>query len=72
MMMTMVMTTWLVMARRGVYLIAFSSYYAQIPGVWGHQGILPVDAHLQRLNDQAKVPPSSSSSRLSLVVVVCC
>jgi hypothetical protein len=37
-----------------VYLVAFSSLYVQIPGLWGHEGILPADAFITRL-DTAKV-----------------
>ena len=30
------------------YLWAFGSLYVQIPGLWGNQGVLPVDAVLHR------------------------
>jgi hypothetical protein len=43
-----------------VYLVAFSSLYVQIPGLWGHEGILPADAFIKRL-DTAKVGSSSYS-----------
>jgi hypothetical protein len=32
-----------------IYLIAFSSLYVQIPGLWGHEGVMPVDAYLNRV-----------------------
>lgn len=37
---------------RAVYLVAFASVYVQIPGLYGHEGILPVDVFVKMNSNQ--------------------
>ena len=46
----------------GLYSVAFVSYYLQFPGLFGADGVQPVEPYLARVREQTGVPASETAS----------